>query len=373
MKNKKPNIYLNELRLKSYLIRTKNLKNKKGSEQHNKRINQLIETYIKLLSLQTDKSQKKTRIKNKIKNRIIKLSEITYIDKNSYDDFVKSILIMIKKILTKPQFSGYSYKDDFYSDSTYKILKYIDNFDHTLVSKITGQPVNAFSYISQIIHNSIVFTINEHKKYNNILRNEYDKQKTILNLSKKQYFNDDYKYDEEKAIINKFIKDETSLKNEINEIKMRNIECDKFEVRYILSQELYEIIKSNKIQFDQYRLLQIELFKKCIPSKFYWSAKMEIAEQDEQYYDAEIPNLDSNNKKITNEDYPFILNEINQYIAKSQKINKIKNTPERIIDIIYDFSVKKGYSVELIGEIISSDKKLKKIIAEDNLNFKYDD
>ena len=86
---------------------------------------------------------------------------------------------MIKKILTKPQFSGYSFKDDFYSDASYKILKYIHNFDHTKTSKITGLHVNAFSYVSQIIHNSIIYIIGEHKKYNSRLQDEYEKYKAL--------------------------------------------------------------------------------------------------------------------------------------------------------------------------------------------------
>lgn len=364
MKNKKPNIYLNELKLKSYLIRIKNLKNHIQSKQHNNRINQLIDTYIKLINVNTTQTQKKTRLKNKLKNRIIKLSEITSIDDKTYNEFAKSILVMIKKILIKPQFSGYSYKDDFYSDSTYKILKYINNFDHTLVSDITGQPVNAFSYISQIIHNSIIYIINEHKKYNSVIRDEYDKQKTILNLSKRQYFNDEYKYEEEKAIINKYISDQIKLKDEIQSIKERELECNRFEIHYILDEKLYNLIKTDKIVFDQYRLLQIELFKKCVPTKFYWSKQM-----DEEIYDAKIPDLDVNGKKITVDDYPVILHQIKEHIDNTLKINKMKGMGEKLIDIIYDFSVRNGYSVELVGDIISTDKKLKALIQEDTLKF----
>ena len=67
---------------------------------------------------------------------------------------------MIKNILKKPNFSGYTWKEDFYSDATYRVLKYLHNFNHTKTSEKTGQSVNAFSYISQIIHNSIVYIIN---------------------------------------------------------------------------------------------------------------------------------------------------------------------------------------------------------------------
>ena len=93
---------------------------------------------------------------------------------------------MIKHILTKPNFSGYTYTTDFYSDAIYKVLTYLHNFDHTLISKRTNIRVNAFAYISQIIHNSIVFIIkkkqNERIKVNHLITSEIsDKNLNIIN------------------------------------------------------------------------------------------------------------------------------------------------------------------------------------------------
>lgn len=103
------------------------------------------------------KSQKYKRI---LRDSIIKISERNIIDAESYERFGELVLLIIKNILKKPKFSGYTYRDEFYSDSTDKIFRYMKNFNHKLISKITNQPVNAFSYISQYVHNSILHIIN---------------------------------------------------------------------------------------------------------------------------------------------------------------------------------------------------------------------
>lgn len=159
--------YVNELYLKSLCIRVKNRSIDVGTEKRNKRINQLLDTYIRLLDAQYPSqalTRKKNRLKDILKARIIALSELTRADDKTYNIFGAKVLLMIRRILTKPQFSNYTYKDEFYSDATFKVVKYIYNFDHKKISKITGNAVNSFSYITQIIHNSIIFVINKHKK-----------------------------------------------------------------------------------------------------------------------------------------------------------------------------------------------------------------
>ena len=150
---------------KSLLIREKNskLELQNNSIRTNKRINELINLFVKLNTDKFQKSLNSKKVKslqNKIKDTIIKRSELVSIDRNSHERFGEIILLMIKNILKKPNFSGYTWKEDFYSDATYRVLKYLHNFNHTKTSEKTGQSVNAFSYISQIIHNSIVYIIN---------------------------------------------------------------------------------------------------------------------------------------------------------------------------------------------------------------------
>lgn len=156
--------YTSELELKSLLIRIKNKRAGEGVEKDNTKINKYIKWHTKINNKKYDAPAKRNIVKGKLKDQIVKLSESTSIDDTSYERFGEIILLMIKNILKKPQFSGYTYKDDFYSDAVYKILKYLHNFNHTMISDRTGQAVNAFAYISQIIHNSILFIINSKKK-----------------------------------------------------------------------------------------------------------------------------------------------------------------------------------------------------------------
>lgn len=178
--------YTSNLELTSLLIRIKNLKDKvtcPDPERNNRMLNKYINWHTALtekrygisddIEVKDDcedcheMNTRKRETLQRIKNRIIHLSEKTPANEDAYNRFGQIILLMVKHILTMPKFSGYSYKDDFYSDAVYKILKYLYNFDHTMISKKTGRPVNAFAYISQIIHNSIIFVINTRKKERN--------------------------------------------------------------------------------------------------------------------------------------------------------------------------------------------------------------
>jgi len=162
--------YTSELELKSLLIRIKNDREDIGTTDQNKRINKYIKWHTAINNKKYIQPQKRNIVKTHLKEKIVELSEITRTDQQSYERFGEIILLMVKNILKKPQFSGYTFKDDFYSDAVYKILKYLGNFNHLLISEITGTNVNAFAYISQIIHNSVLFIINKKKKDSNDLK-----------------------------------------------------------------------------------------------------------------------------------------------------------------------------------------------------------
>jgi len=179
-KKKMKHNYTSELELKSLLIRIKNKRLNIGVPRHNTRINKYIIWHTAINAKKYEKPQKRNLLKAKIKLKIVQLSEETSVDAKSYERFGVIVLLMIKNILRKPQFSGYTYKDDFYSDAIYKILKYLNNFNHKLISKITNAPVNAFAYISQIMHNSILYIINTKKKETDRLRT-YITQEQIAN------------------------------------------------------------------------------------------------------------------------------------------------------------------------------------------------
>ena len=178
--------YTNELELKSIIIRiqtARKLNKTTGSSKtiavnspKNIRDNRKINKYIKLVSNLSKKSDiDKSRLqsfKAKVTDFIIKKSENTPIDNLNYERFGFIIMEMVRHILTKPQFRGYTYYDDFMSDSVFKILKYLDNFDHTIISKRSGEPVKAFAYISQIITNSIIFIISKNKKEQDFIKQQ---------------------------------------------------------------------------------------------------------------------------------------------------------------------------------------------------------
>lgn len=203
--------YTNELELKSLLIRIKktrredgtikssqtNARTDKASVDSNKTINKYIKWYTKILNAKAgnlcDPSKAK-KVQSHLKERTIKLSENCCIDKESYERFGKIIMEMIGHIMTKSQFRGYSYHDDFTSDAVYKILKYLDNFDHTKISKISGQSVSAFSYITQIIHNAFLFIILKKKKDQEFITEQIIMKRSELGLSVENY--NDYLFKE---------------------------------------------------------------------------------------------------------------------------------------------------------------------------------
>lgn len=188
--------YTDELELKSLLIRLKNsrvlddeekgilqtedevqwlrdLKKRGFSERLNSFINNDIKRYIKIKhNLKNYEEKQKSinqperlrNIQSVLKERIIKNSERTLCDRVSKEQFGQIVILMVKNILRKPNFSMLEYHDQFYSDQSDKIFRYLNNFDHTKISERSGYQVNAFQYISQIIHNSIIFIINQRKK-----------------------------------------------------------------------------------------------------------------------------------------------------------------------------------------------------------------
>ena len=167
-KKRQKHNYTSELELKSLLIRLKNRKVGYGDEKNNDKINKYIKLFNKIndkkYSKESNLTQKKNILKYKIKDKVVALSEECYLNTESYERFGQIILLMISKVLTKPNFSGYTYRDDFFSDAIHKILKYHHNFNHKMISQRSGTVVNSFAYISQIIHNSVIYIINTKKK-----------------------------------------------------------------------------------------------------------------------------------------------------------------------------------------------------------------
>lgn len=219
--------YANELELKSLIIRIKNsrikyntIKTKKSIEdnsEQNVKKNKRIEKYVRwYISLENNKNNKNVKdVRKKIEDTVIRLSEQCLIDHENYERFGNLILLIIKHFLSQGKFSGYSYYSEFVSDATNKILLYLDNFDHTKISKITNQKVSAFSYITQIIFNSVLFIINKNKKDQEYIQHEINMARSDMGLKILDY-----------------------------DFKQKNKETKTFKVNTI--QEILDIAKENK-------------------------------------------------------------------------------------------------------------------------------
>ena len=196
-------------------IKNFNLNNNRKTDI--KRIDKYIAKHSK------SKSQK---LKKLLREYIVKIAERNIIDKISYERFGELVLLIIKNILKKPKFSGYTYRDDFYSDSTDKIFRYLKNFNHTMISKITGQQVNSFSYLSQYVHNSIIFIINtkntekaEVEKY----VNTYNENIRLL-YNESEYIQKDKEFNLYISKIKKTLFDDIlDLTNEYNNFNILNL------------------------------------------------------------------------------------------------------------------------------------------------------
>jgi len=248
--------YTSELELKSLLIRIKNDREDIGTLDQNKRINKYIKWHTAINNKKYVQPQKRNIVKNNIKEKIVELSEITRTDQVSYERFGEIILLMVKNILKKPQFSGYTFKDDFYSDAVYKILKYLGNFNHLLISEITGTNVNAFAYISQIIHNSVLFIINKKKKDSNDLKkyisSEYamnDPCQVSQDISQDWYSNTKELKPEADLIIETIIlkKIKGTLVQELEKLKKEIDRVQRLDIIYPIDY---------MISFDEYNLLK---------------------------------------------------------------------------------------------------------------------
>ena len=249
--------YTSELELKSLLIRIKNKRNGISDETNNRKINKYIKWHTAVNTKKYEFPSKRNLTKAKLKERIVLLSEVTCVDAKSYERFGEIILLMIKNILKKPTFSGYTYKDDFYSDAVYKILKYLHNFDHKLISDRTGQAVNAFAYISQYIHNSILFIINSKKKEQENLK----KQISMEHLNHEfQVSPTDYsqlKLWDEKAASGE---SEVSI---VETIELKHIKTTLVDELFKLEDEIERVTRLNlyypkdyKISFEEYSVLK---------------------------------------------------------------------------------------------------------------------
>jgi hypothetical protein len=133
------------------------------NEIHLPEIEELREKYVQLEGRTDIGEQGLQREKRETRDRLRDISSVTYTNRDR-NLFGQMITTMTTKIVTRPQFSNYTFKDDMQSLAIEYILKYTWKFDPYRKSEITGQFISAFAYISTIIFNACIATINKFNK-----------------------------------------------------------------------------------------------------------------------------------------------------------------------------------------------------------------
>lgn len=224
--------YVNEDELKSAIIRINNGLKDVYSENDLKRLRKYI-TKVK------SKKLKSQRFKRALRSYIVKISERNAIDSRTFEEFGEMITLVIKNMLKKPNFSGYTYRDEFYSDTCYKILKYIKNFNHKMISKRSGQAVSAFAYVTQIVKNSLIFIIEQKK-------DETEKMKNLVSLESAE------KVENVNISTYEIQKETAELVVYINEITKDLVTIMKKYLEKTSEQIIFEYNAEYKISLDEY-------------------------------------------------------------------------------------------------------------------------
>ena len=101
-------------------------------------------------------------------------------DKPVVPDYIgKCIMMIAQRLATRPNFSGYMYKEEMISDGIENCLQYIHNFD-------PDKSKNPFSYFTQIIYYAFLRRIQKEKKQSHIKnkmieKHQYEQYTTLDN------------------------------------------------------------------------------------------------------------------------------------------------------------------------------------------------
>ena len=176
--------YLYESVLMSELILFNNLEKLKADPNlfNDTKLNELEQLRDKAVELERSSKKGLQKEKREIRNQIRNLSSQSYVYRDT-DIFGEMISAMADRILTRPQFSNYTFKEDMKGLGIEYVLKYCNNFDPYKTSKISGQSVSAFAYISTIIFNGIIQVINSFNR-------EQEKMKAQIQERQKLFHKD---------------------------------------------------------------------------------------------------------------------------------------------------------------------------------------
>jgi hypothetical protein len=226
--------YLQEPILSSELILINNAKKLAEdpsllNEKHLDRISHLRGEWMKLALQANEGVMGLQKDKRKIRDEIRDLSWVTYTDRDK-DLFGRMLVAMVQGVVSRPQFNGYTYKDEMKSLAIQHILLYTWRFDPYIKSKLTGQYVSAFGYISTICFNACVQTILKFQKEQKKAKEDFlETQKLIHKDENKSTWGPDFS---EPTRVIKLVKLEPGeLIHKIKEITIRE------ETRFLIPED----------------------------------------------------------------------------------------------------------------------------------------
>ncbi len=189
--------YLLEPLLNSELVLINNAKKLKADESllneiHLPRIEELRDAFVALDERTENGEMGLQKEKRETRDELRDLSVLTYTNRNN-NLFGKMITTMTQKIVTRPQFSNYTIKDEMQSLAIQHILLYSWGFKPYSKSEITGQFVSAFAYISTIIFNACIASINKmHKEQDKAKEDFLERQKLIHRQPNQSTYEEEY-------------------------------------------------------------------------------------------------------------------------------------------------------------------------------------
>lgn len=96
--------------------------------------------------------------------------------KPQISDYIgQSILLICNNLARRPNFSGYTYKDDMISDAVIFCLRSVDNFDPQRTD-------NPFGYFTQVAWNAFIQRIHKEKKENYVKHKNFENMFLSNNL-----------------------------------------------------------------------------------------------------------------------------------------------------------------------------------------------
>jgi hypothetical protein len=183
-----------------------------------------------------------------------------YIENYPKTKFGEMVLQLVTRRATSYNFSGYTYKEEFYSNAIDKIMSYaIKNFDPDYINPRTGKKSKAFSYITEITSKAFVAIINEYRdeqiEINNLIPYDSLYQSIITTSENKSTIPEiDYNIELDAVLTynNNLIylnnKEYNSIFEVLREYEGKNVKL-KYPKDYSISLDEFEQIKTLKFEY----------------------------------------------------------------------------------------------------------------------------